>query len=578
MYQTKSMVVSRLLFSPLGHIQGCSLVLLTIVILCCVALFSAAVAEDDVKCLRGVKESLSDPQGKLSSWSFSNISVGSLCKFVGVACWNDRENRIFGLELPDMKLSGEIPKPLEYCQSMQTLDLSGNRLYGNIPSQICTWLPYLVTLDLSNNDLSGTIPPDLANCSFLNSLLLADNQLSGIIPSQLSSLGRLKKFSVANNRLTGTIPSAFGKFDKAGFDGNSGLWGRERGDMELEEMIIAAGLRATNNFHPENIINSTRTGTSYKAILPDGSALAIKRLNTCNLGEKQFRSEMNRLGQFRHPNLAPLLGFCAVEEEKLLVYKYMSNGTLYSLLHGNGTPMDWATRFRIGLGAARGLAWLHHGCQPPLLHENISSNVILIDDDFDARIVDFGLARLMATSDSNGSSFVNGGLGEFVTNAEEGFKGNLVEWVNQLCGSGRNKDVIDEALCGKGHDEEILQFLKIACNCLGPRPKDRLSMYQAFESLKSMGDHHGFSEHYDEFPLIFGKQDHDNQANFAFKHYHRSSGCCVIIFCFCSAKCGDLPLWAHWLPCFSTLTILNAATAAVDGATIDCNPFVMMSI
>lgn len=605
-----------------GHIQGCSLVLLTIVILCCVALFSAAVAEDDVKCLRGVKESLSDPQGKLSSWSFSNISVGSLCKFVGVACWNDRENRIFGLELPDMKLSGEIPKPLEYCQSMQTLDLSGNRLYGNIPSQICTWLPYLVTLDLSNNDLSGTIPPDLANCSFLNSLLLADNQLYGIIPSQLSSLGRLKKFSVANNRLTGTIPSAFGKFDKAGFDGNSGLCGRPLGskcgglNKKSLAIIIAAGvfgaaaslllglglwwwffarlrgqrkrrygigrddhsswterlrahklvqvtlfqkpivkvkladlMAATNNFHPENIINSTRTGTSYKAILPDGSALAIKRLNTCNLGEKQFRSEMNRLGQFRHPNLAPLLGFCAVEEEKLLVYKYMSNGTLYSLLHGNGTPMDWATRFRIGLGAARGLAWLHHGCQPPLLHENISSNVILIDDDFDARIVDFGLARLMATSDSNGSSFVNGGLGEFgyvapeysstmvaslkgdvygfgvvllelvtgqkpleVTNAEEGFKGNLVEWVNQLCGSGRNKDVIDEALCGKGHDEEILQFLKIACNCLGPRPKDRLSMYQAFESLKSMGDHHGFSEHYDEFPLIFGKQDHDNQA------------------------------------------------------------------
>ena len=606
-----------------GRIPGFGLILLTIIVFCCVAVSSATVAEDDVKCLRGVKESLTDPQEKLNSWSFSNTSVGFICKFVGVSCWNDRENRIFSLELPDMKLSGTIPKPLEYCVSMQTLDLSGNLLSGNIPSEICTWLPYLVTLDLSNNDLSGTIPAELANCSYLNNLVLDGNQLSGIIPYQLSNLGRLKKFSVANNRLTGTIPSALGRFDKENFEGNSGLCGRPLGSScgglskKSLAIIIAAGIfgaaaslllgfglwwwffarlkrqrkrgygiggddhgswaerlrahklvqvtlfqkpivkvkladlmAATNNFHSENIINSTRTGTSYKAVLPDGSVLAIKRLNSCKLGEKQFRSEMNRLGQLRHPNLAPLLGFCVVEEEKLLVYKYMSNGTLYSLLHGNGTPMDWATRFRIGLGAARGLAWLHHGCQPPLLHENISSNVILIDDDFDARIVDFGLARLMATSDSNGSSFVIGGLGEFgyvapeysstmvaslkgdvygfgvvllelvtgqkpleVTNAEEGFKGNLVDWVNHLSVSGRNKDVIDKALVGMGRDEEILQFLKIASNCLVARPKERWSMYQVFESLKSIAErYHGFSEQYDEFPLIFGRQDHVHQA------------------------------------------------------------------
>lgn len=592
------------------------------VLLSCVGVSSAAVAENDIKCLEGVKATLSDPQGKLSSWSFANTSVGFICKFVGVSCWNDRENRILNLELPDMQLSGKIPQPLEYCGSLQLLDLSGNDLSGNIPSEICSWLPYLVTLDLSNNDLYGTIPPELANCSYLNTLLLSGNRLSGEIPYQLSSLNRLKKFSVANNRLTGTIPLGLQKFQKADFEGNSGLCGGPLGSKcgglskKSLAIIIAAGvfaacasmllglglwwwffarvngqrkrygmgrddhgswaetlrahrlvqvtlfqkpivkvkvadlLAATNNFHPENIINSTRTGTSYKAILPDGSALAIKRLNSiCKLGEKQFRSEMNRLGQLRHPNLTPLLGFCLVEEEKLLVYKHMCNGTLYSLLHGNGTPMDWATRFKIGLGAAKGLAWLHHGCQPPILHENISSNVILIDDDFDARIVDFGLARLMANSNSNESSFANGGLGEFgyvapeysstmvaslkgdvfgfgvvllelvtgqkpleVTAAEEGFKGNLVDWVNQLCSSGQNEEVIDKALRGRGQDEEILQFLKVACNCLVARPKDRFSMYQVFEALKSMGDQHGFSEQYDEFPLLFGKQDHDNHA------------------------------------------------------------------
>lgn len=577
------------------------------------------VAEDDVKCLRGVKSSLSDPDGRLSLWNFSNSSVGFICDFVGASCWNNRENRLISLELRDMNLSGGVPDALQYCQSLQTLDLSGNGLSGPIPPQICDWLPYLVTLDLSNNALTGTIPEDLVKCSYLNSLALDDNKLSGNIPYQFSTLGRLKKFSVANNRLSGRVPSFTAAGVDLNFDGNSGLCGgplRKCGGLSKKNLaiIIAAGvfgaaasmllgfgawwwyftksgprrrkrgygigrddsdswaerlrahkltqvmlfqkplvkvkladlLIATNNFSAENVINSTRTGTTYKAVLRDGSALAIKRLSTCRMGERQFRTEMNRLGQLRHPNLVPLLGFCLVEEEKLLVYKHLSNGTLYSLLSGNAAVLDWPTRFRIGLGAARGIAWLHHGCHPPIMHQNISSNVILLDEDFDARIMDFGLVRLMTSSDSNESSFVNGDLGEFgyvapeysstlvaslkgdaysfgvvlmelatgqkpleVGCAEEGFKGNLVDWVNQLSSSGRIKDAIDRTLRGKGHDEEIVQFLRIACNCVVSRPKDRWSMYQVYESLKSMAEKQGFSEQYDEFPLLFGKQDAD---------------------------------------------------------------------
>ncbi|KAF8390311.1 hypothetical protein HHK36_024836 [Tetracentron sinense] len=580
--------------------------------------------EDDVMCLEGVKNSFNDPQGKLNSWSFSNVSVGFLCKFVGVSCWNERENRLIGLGLPTMSLSGEIPESLKYCHSLQNLDLSDNHLFGMIPSQICTWLPYLVTLDLSRNDLSGPIPPELVKCKFLNSIMITDNRLSGPIPYELSGLDRLKKFSVANNDLSGTIPSFLSGFDAAGFDGNKGLCGRPLGSKcgglssKNLSIIIAAGvfgaaaslllgfalwwwyfarsnrrrrkrgagrdgdsswaerlrahklvqvslfqkplvkiklvhlMAATHNFDPKNIIISTRTGTSYKAILSDGSALAIKRLNTCKLRENQFRLEMNRLGQLRHPNLVPLLGFCLVEEERLLVYKHMPTGTLYTLLHGNATTnsqycsLDWRTRLKIGLGAARGLAWLHHGFQPPFLHQNICSNVILLDEDLDPRVTDFGLARLMS-SDSN-DTFVHGDLGEFgyvapeysstmvaslkgdvygfgivllelvtgekpleVSNAEEGFKGNLVDWVNQLSGSGRMKDAIDKSLRGRGHDDDILQFLKVACTCVVSRPKDRPSMYQVYQSLKSIGEDHSFSEQDDEFPLIFGKQDNDFQ-------------------------------------------------------------------
>ncbi|KAF8010644.1 hypothetical protein BT93_J1328 [Corymbia citriodora subsp. variegata] len=578
---------------------------------------AVAVVEDDVKCLQGVKASLGDPQGKLSSWRFASSPVGFICKFVGVSCWNDREDRVLSLELRGMDLTGQIPESLQYCQNLQTLDLSNNGLSGIIPPQICTWLPYLVTLDLSSNGLSGSIPPELVNCTYLNNLVLSNNRLIGTIPYEFLTLGRLKKFSVANNDLRGTIPSFFDGFDKASFAGNDlcgrplgkcgrlskknltiiiaagvfgaaasmllglGLWwwyhlrvlrrrkrmygiGRDDDSVWAERLrahklvqvtlfqkpivkVKLADLMAgTNNFSVENIIISTRTGCTYKAVLPDGSVLAIKRLNTCKLGEKQFRSEMNRLGQLRHPNLTPLLGFCIVEEEKLLVYKHMSNGTLYSLLRGSSISLDWPTRFRIGLGIARGLAWLHHGCDPPFLLQNLCSNVIFIDEDFEARLVDFGLARLMTTSESNGSSFVNGDLGEFgyiapeypstmvasmkgdvyafgvvllelvtgqkpleVNNPAEVFKGNLVDWVNVLSSTDRIKDAVDRTLWERGYNGEILQFLEIACSCIISRPKDRWSMYQAYQSLKSMAEEQGMTEQYDEFPLIFLKQDNE---------------------------------------------------------------------
>ncbi|KAF5945309.1 hypothetical protein HYC85_015537 [Camellia sinensis] len=576
------------------------------------SLYKSMASEDDIKCLEGIKVSLSDPLSMLSSWTFTNTSVDYICKqLTGVSCWNDKESRVISLQLPTMSLSGPLPDSLQYCRNLQSLDLSGNSLSGPIPPQICIWLPYLVTLDLSSNGFSGPIPPEFVDCRFLNNLLLNNNKLSGSIPFQLGQLDRLKKFSVANNDLSGSIPSDLSNFTADDFTGNKGLCGNpirsNCGKLSNKSLaiIIAAGvlgaagslilgfgafwwffmrsarkmqggydgvvdksnwverlrahrlvqvslfqkpivkvklndlIAATNNFDPQNIVVSARTGVSYKAVLADGSALAIKRLSACKLSEKQFRLEMNRLGELRHPNLVPLLGFCVVEDERLLVYKHMPNGTLYSLLHcgvGNGS-LDWPGRLRIALGAARGLAWLHHGCQPPYVLQNISSNVIVVDDDFDARISDFGLSRLIG-SDFDDGSVVDGDLGEFgyvapeypmimiasmkgdvygfgvvllelvtgqtplgVTNAEEGFKGNLADWVSQLSGSNRSKDAIDKSLCGRGHDDEIVQILKVACTCVASRPKDRPSMYSVYESLKSLAEEYSFSEQFDEFPL-----------------------------------------------------------------------------
>ncbi|KAK9113982.1 hypothetical protein Syun_020779 [Stephania yunnanensis] len=584
--------------------------------------------EDDFRCLKGLKTSLSDPDSKLSSWTFANTSIGFICRFVGVSCWNERENRLIGLQLPSMKLRGKIPESLHYCQSLQSLDLSSNNISGSIPPQICTWLPYLVNLDLSGNDLSGPIPAELVNCKYLNTLILKDNRLSGSIPYQLSGLNRLKEVSVANNDLSGRIPDFFAGFDTVDFSGNERLCGqplgskceglskrnliiivtagvvgavislllvfalwwwcavrlgclrrKKKGDCGIgreEEKSWVERLRAlrlvqvtlfqkplvkvklgdlmaaANDFRQDNVIVSTRIGTSYKAVLPDGSALSIKRLHTCRVSEKQFRSEMFKIGQLRHPNVVPLLGFCAVEDEKLLVYKHMPNGSLFSMLHGNNGKMgdhcgrlDWPTRLKIGIGAAKGLAWLHNSCQPPCLHQSISSSVILLNEDLDARIADVEMARLMSSSESQERTFVNGDFGELgyvapeysstmiasmkgdvygcgvvllelatgqkpleVKNAEEGFKGNLVDWVNQFSVSGRIKDVIDKSICGKGHDCEILQLLRVACACVVSRPKDRSSMFEVYQSLKNIGQGRDFSEQFDEFPIIVQKQEH----------------------------------------------------------------------
>lgn len=164
-------------------------------------------SENDINCLKSIKGSLEDPYGYLnSSWNFNNKTEGYICKFIGVECWHPDENRVLNIRLSDMGLKGPFPQGIVNCSSLTGLDLSNNKLFGPIPTNISRIMNYVTSLDLSSNNFSGPIPMLLSNCTYLNVLKLDHNRLTGQIPPELGLLSRLKQFSVSNNLLTGPVP------------------------------------------------------------------------------------------------------------------------------------------------------------------------------------------------------------------------------------------------------------------------------------------------------------------------------------------------------------------------------------
>uniref|UniRef100_K3YD97 Protein kinase domain-containing protein n=2 Tax=Setaria italica TaxID=4555 RepID=K3YD97_SETIT len=498
---------------------------------------------------------------------------------------------LVNLDLSSNKLTGPLPAELANCRFLNSLKLAGNQLSGQIPASLAR-LDRLKSLDLSGNRLSGQIPPQLgANFSkdaFSGNSGLCGHPVSSRCGRGLRSLGGAGLGIVIAAGVFGAAASLllayfFWRYTEKGKGGHrrqrrggsesggaaveDGSWWAERlraahnrlapvslFQKPIVKVKLADLMAATQDFSTSHIVvaGSSRAGTAYRAVLRDGSALTVKRLHSCPLSEKAFRAEMGRIGQLRHPNIVPLLGFCVVEDERLLVYKHMESGALSSVMKKPGeAPLDWATRLRIAVGAARGLAWLLHGFQVPQIHQNLSASAVLLDEDYEARITDVGLTRLVRMAPGEGgdtSPFLNGDFGEFgyvapeyasnpvgtmkgdayafgvilfelvsgqeaaavVTDVTgEGFKGTLVDWVNQLKASGRISDVVDKQLRGKGHDKEIDEFLKVAFACTQPRPKERYSMYRAYHSLKSIGQGRDVSEQFDEFPLAYNKEDSD---------------------------------------------------------------------
>ncbi|KAL0387278.1 UNVERIFIED_CONTAM: putative leucine-rich repeat receptor-like protein kinase [Sesamum radiatum] len=160
--------------------------------------------------------------------------------------------------------------------------------------------------------------------------------------------------------------------------------------------------KCTNNFSEMNGIGSGGFGKVYKGTLPNGRLVAIKRAQQgSSQGGLEFKTEIELLSRVHHKNLVSLVGFCFDQGEQMLVYEYMINGTLKDSLTGrSGIRLDWTRRLRIALGAARGIQYLHDLADPPIIHRDIKSNNILLDERLNAKVADFGLSKLMGETES----------------------------------------------------------------------------------------------------------------------------------------------------------------------------------
>jgi serine/threonine protein kinase len=172
--------------------------------------------------------------------------------------------------------------------------------------------------------------------------------------------------------------------------------------------------KCTNGFSESNEIGSGGYGKVYRGMLSDGQVIAIKRAQQGSMqGGLEFKTEIELLSRVHHKNLVGLMGFCFEQGEQMLVYEFMPNGTLRESLSGkSGIYLDWKRRLRVALGSARGLSYLHELANPPIIHRDVKSTNILLDENLTAKVADFGLSKLVSDSaKGHVSTQVKGTLG-----------------------------------------------------------------------------------------------------------------------------------------------------------------------
>ncbi|XP_022742404.1 probably inactive leucine-rich repeat receptor-like protein kinase IMK2 isoform X1 [Durio zibethinus] len=468
------------------------------------------------------------------------------------------------LNLKNNNLSGHIPATIGYISGIYQLDLSGNNFTGEIPDSLAS-LANLSQFNVSFNNLSSAVPSLLAkkfnSSSFLGNLQLCGYRKSTLCPSPaavnlspapveapkhhhrklsikdiiLIAVGGLlailltlccillccllkKKASLKQK--SGKMGAAIGKTEKAvPVAGTEVEAGGEMGGKLVHfdgPFVFTADdlLCAT-----AEIMGKSTYGTAYKATLEDGNQVAVKRLREkTTKGQREFETEAAALGKIRHPNLLALRAYyLGPKGEKLLAFDYMPKGSLASLLHARGpeTTIDWPTRMRIAIGVTRGLNYLH--TQENIIHGNLTSSNILLDEQTNAHIADFGLSRLMTAAASTNVIATAGTLGyrapelsklknastkidvyslgviilELLTGKSPGEPMNgmdLPQWVASIVKEEWTNEVFDLELMRDttSINDQLLNTLKLALHCVDPSPAARPEVQQVVQQLEEI--------------------------------------------------------------------------------------------
>ncbi|PON45600.1 Cysteine rich receptor like kinase [Trema orientale] len=191
---------------------------------------------------------------------------------------------------------------------------------------------------------------------------------------------------------------------KAGYiKGTVGKFPEEKYGSELQIFYFNSVSVATDDFSVQNKLGQGGYGPVYKGKLPDGTDIAVKRLSIgSGQGLEEFTNEMRTISKLQHKNLIKLIGCCVEKEEKLLIYEFMPNKSLDHFIFDQGrrAELDWATRFNVIKGVAKGLEYLHHDSRVKIIHRDMKASNILLDENMNPKISDFGLARIyQATND-----------------------------------------------------------------------------------------------------------------------------------------------------------------------------------